>query len=67
MTGTAGLALLHGRHADLVAVILLDENVRVALNAPGTVDTVAETDPADILGLEKNLVDKTLHSKGKKG
>jgi hypothetical protein len=56
VTGTAGPALLHRFHADVVAVILLFEETRVADITFGAMQTVAEDNFANRLGLYGEFV-----------
>ena len=52
VTGSAGLALLHRLHADMVAIVFLFKNLRVASVTVGTMQAVAEGNAADGLGLD---------------
>lgn len=51
VAGSAGLALFHCFHADMVAIVLLLEDLRVAGIAVSTMQAVAEGNAADVLGL----------------
>lgn len=57
VAGPAGFALFHGLHGDVVAVVLLDEDRRVAATAIGPMHGMAEGNPADGLGLQEETVD----------
>jgi hypothetical protein len=56
VAGAAGPAPLHHLHGDMVAVILLFEDARVADVAFEGVSTVAEDNRADTLGLDGEFI-----------
>jgi len=56
MTSAAGSALLHQFHGDMVAVILLFEDARVADITLKSMSTMAEDDCADVFGLDREFV-----------
>jgi len=59
VTGATGFPLLHHLHGDMVAVILFFEDTRVADITLEGMQTVAEHDRANTLGLDGELVDHT--------
>jgi hypothetical protein len=56
VAGSAGFTLLHRFHADVVAIILLLEEFRVASITVGAMQTMAEDNLADSLGLYGEFV-----------